>query len=52
MNSDELRRRKESAQRSIARADRTMKEIDEVLRESRRRLEPIRAELRRAGYLR
>jgi hypothetical protein len=52
MNSDELRRRKESAQRAIELADRAMKEIDETLRDSRRRTERAFEELRRAGYLR
>ncbi|HSS43323.1 MAG TPA: hypothetical protein VLK37_12335 [Solirubrobacterales bacterium] len=52
MNSDEIRKRQESGQRAIELADRAIKEINETLRESRRRLEPIREELRRAGYLR
>lgn len=52
MNPDEVRKRIESSQQAIKRADKMIEDIDEVLRESRRRLEPIRAELRRAGYLR
>ena len=52
MNSDEIRKRLESSQRAIELADRTIKEIDETLRDSRRKTERAFAELRRAGYLR
>jgi predicted nucleic acid-binding Zn-ribbon protein len=52
MNSDEIRKRLESSQRAIELADRTIKQIDETLRDSRERTERAFAELRRAGYLR
>jgi F0F1-type ATP synthase membrane subunit b/b' len=52
MNLDDVAKQIEANKRSIEEARRVSKEIDETLRESRRRLEPIRAELRRAGYLR
>jgi F0F1-type ATP synthase membrane subunit b/b' len=50
VSADEIREQIESNQRAIELAEKAVKEIEETLRETRRRLAPIRAELRRAGY--
>jgi F0F1-type ATP synthase membrane subunit b/b' len=52
MKTEDVRKGIELCDRIIAELDRLKAENEQTLRESRRRMEPIRAELRRAGYLR
>lgn len=52
VRAEDVRKGIELCDRIIAELDRLKAENEQTLRESRRRMEPIRAELRRAGYLR
>jgi uncharacterized protein YhaN len=48
----QIREARELLHQAMERADRASKRIKETLRDSEQRMAPIRAELRRAGYLR
>jgi hypothetical protein len=52
MRSEEVRAAVEINKRLIAELEKLKTEIDLMLCESRQRMEPVWAELRRAGYLR
>lgn len=52
MKSEDVRKAVEINKRLIAELDKLRAEIDLTLCESRRRMEPVWEELRRAGYLR
>lgn len=52
MNPEDVRKAIAINNRVIAELDRLKAEIDETLRESRRRMKPVYEDLRRAGYLR
>jgi prefoldin subunit 5 len=52
MNAKEIREAREILQQAMKRADQASKRIKETLRDSEQRMAPIRAELKRAGYLR
>jgi predicted amidohydrolase len=52
MKSEDVRKAIEINKRLIAELENLKAEIDFTLRESRRRMEPVWEDLRRAGYLR
>ena len=52
MTPEEMRKRAENRRRAIKMADEAIERIDRTLRESEKIVEPARARLRRAGYLR
>lgn len=51
MTADEIRKQIERGERSVEMADQAIRRIDETLRDSRKRMKKIRADLRRAGLL-
>jgi hypothetical protein len=51
MNAEEIGEAREILQQAMEILDNRRERINKTLRESRRRMAPIRAELRRAGYL-
>jgi len=52
MTPEEMRKRAENRRRAIKMADEAIERIDRALREDEKIVEPARARLRRAGYLR